>query len=103
MRDWGVLISALEAIATELVGDFVRAHGERPLTWHSLHELERGVLSRIEAAPQQDPELLAVIRHDTIAIAMQLPDDDSPVVFDNHYFVPTITAEIWRAYRLIGK
>lgn len=98
-RRWGRMVGAIETIVTELVDDYVRTYGDRPMTWKTLHQIEQATLSRLDEVGPRDADLLEQVRCDVSL--MCLPDDESPAEFDGRHFVPTVAAEIWRAYSLV--
>jgi hypothetical protein len=83
---------AAQAAVKEVVPTVVHRHrSEGVLTWALLHRIESEVLAEVGATGRHSKRLLEMLRAPE---ALAYPNDDRPVSFDGHDFVPVVFGAI---------
>ncbi|MDQ7979891.1 DUF2471 family protein [Paraburkholderia sp. SARCC-3016] len=77
--------------------DVVARHRSKGvLTWKLIHQIEEEVLSEVRAEGRFSNHLLQMI---CAPAALSYPNDDRPVSFESHDFVPIVFSAIDRAWQ----
>jgi len=97
MTNYNVLFDAQAAVETVLPHVVARHRSKGVLTWKLIHRIEEEVLSEVCAEGIFSPRLLQMI---CAPAALSYPNDDQPVSFEGHDFVPIVFSAIDRAWRL---
>ena len=98
MSNYNILFDA-EAAVQEVVPRVVERHRAKGiLTWNLLHRLEEEVLSEVSSSGRFSKRLLEMI---CAPAALSYPNDDCPVSFEGHDFVPIVFGAIEKAWRQV--
>lgn len=97
-ENYNVLFDA-EAAAQEVVPRVVARHRAKGiLTWRLIHQIEEEVLAEVLSGGRFSERLLKMI---CAPAALSYPNDDRPVSFEGHDFVPIVFAAIDQAWRQV--
>ncbi|BCZ84800.1 hypothetical protein PTKU64_90620 (plasmid) [Paraburkholderia terrae] len=98
MTNYNVLFDAQSAVEAVLPHVVARHRSKGVLTWKLIHQIEEEVLSEVRAEGRFSTRLLQMI---CAPAALSYPNDDRPVSFEGHDFVPIVFSAIDRAWRLV--
>ncbi|CAB3733393.1 hypothetical protein LMG22037_05794 [Paraburkholderia phenoliruptrix] len=98
MENYNVLFDAQAAVEAVLPHVVARHRDKGVLTWKLIHQIEEEVLTEVRAGGLFSARLLQMI---CAPAALSYPNDDRPVSFDGHDFVPIVFSAIDRAWRLV--
>jgi hypothetical protein len=96
MTNYNILFDARAAVETVVPGIVARHRAEGILTWKLIHQIEEKALSEVSSGGRFSERLLQMI---CAPAALSYPNDDRPVSFEGHEFVPIVFAAIDRAWR----
>ncbi|MFP3637439.1 DUF2471 family protein [Paraburkholderia sp. SIMBA_054] len=97
MTNDDVLFDARAAVEAVLRDVVARHRSKDVLTWKLIHQIEEEVLSAVCAEGRFSNHLLQLI---CAPAALSYPNDDRPVSFEGHDFVPIVFSAIDGAWRL---
>jgi hypothetical protein len=98
MGNYNVLFDAQAAVEAVLAHVVARHRSKGVLTWKLIHQIEEEVLTEVRAEGRFSDRLLQMI---CAPAALSYPNDDRPVSFEGHDFVPIVFSAIDRAWRLV--
>jgi len=99
MTNYNVLFDA-QAAAEKVVPRVVaRYRSNGVLTWKLLHQMEEEVLAEVSSAGQFSDRLLQMICAPAV---LSYPNDDRPVSFEGHDFVPIVFSSLEHAWRQVN-
>ena len=98
MENYNVLFDAQAAVDAVVPQVVARHRSKGALTWKLIHQIEEEVLAEVRACGRFSPRLLQMI---CAWAALSYPNDDRPVSFEGHDFVPIVFSAIDRAWRLV--
>ena len=98
MTNYNVLFDAHAAVEAVLPHVVARHRSKGVLTWKLIHQIEEEVLSAVRAGGLFSTRLLQMI---CAPAALSYPNDDRPVSFEGHDFVPIVFSAIDRAWRMV--
>ena len=98
MQNYNVLFDAQAAVEAVLPHVVARHRSKGVLTWKLIHQIEEEVLSEVRAEGRFSQRLLQMI---CAPAALSYPNDERPVSFEGHDFVPIVFSAIDRAWRQV--
>ena len=98
MENYNVLFDAQAAVETAVPNVVARHRDKSILTWKLIHEIEEEVLCEVRAGGRFSTRLLQMI---CAPAALAYPNDDRPVSFEGHDFVPIVFGAIEKAWRQV--
>ncbi|KAA1004352.1 DUF2471 family protein [Paraburkholderia panacisoli] len=98
MTNYNILFDAEAAVQAVVPGIVARHRAKGILTWKLIHQIEEEALSEVASGGRFSERLLQMI---CAPAALSYPNNDEPVSFEGHDFVPLVFAAIDRAWRQV--